>query len=43
MTQIIDLSNDQAKAYFLKGSSYFNGDMPAYISFDTLLEMLHQD
>lgn len=37
MKRLIDLSNDEARAYFLKGSSYFNGDMPLYISFETLL------
>ncbi|HWQ88538.1 MAG TPA: hypothetical protein VN374_01020, partial [Desulfitobacteriaceae bacterium] len=37
MKKIIDLSNVEAKEYFLKGSSYFNGDMPSYISFEPIL------
>ena len=36
--RVIDLSHDQARAHFLQGSSYFNGDMPTYICFDTLLQ-----
>jgi len=37
VTRLIDLSNEEAKQHFLKGSSYFNGDMPNYISFDPIL------
>lgn len=37
MKKIIDLSNEEAKTYFIKGSSYFNNDMPLYISFDPIL------
>lgn len=37
MKRLIDLSNEEAKAHFLKGSSYFNGDMPRYISFEPIL------
>ena len=37
MKRLIDLSNEEAKAHFLKGSSYFNGDMPSYISFEPIL------
>jgi len=37
MKRLIDLSNEEAKAHFLKGSSYFNGDMPRYISFEPML------
>lgn len=37
MKKLIDLSNDEAKAYFLKGSSYFRESMPSYISFDPIL------
>lgn len=36
-TRTIDLSADDAKAHFLKGSSYFNGDFPSYISFEPIL------
>ena len=32
------LSNEEAKQHFLKGSSYFNGDMPSYISFEPILK-----
>ena len=37
MKRIIDLSNKEARSHFLKGSSYFNGDMPSYISFEPIL------
>ena len=37
MKRLIDLSNEDAKAHFLKGSSYFNGDLPNYISFEPIL------
>lgn len=33
MKRIIDLSYDEAKTHFLKGSSYFNNDLPPYLSF----------
>jgi RNA-directed DNA polymerase len=35
--KLIELSNEEAKTHFLKGSSYFNGDMPSYISFEPIL------
>lgn len=38
MTRLIDLSNEEARAHFLKGSSYFNGDLPKYISFEPILK-----
>lgn len=37
MNRLIDLSSDEAKQYFLKCSSYFNGDLPKYISFQPLI------
>lgn len=37
MKRLLDLSNEEAKAHFLKVSSYFNGDMPRYISFEPIL------
>ena len=37
MKRLIDLSNEEANTHFLKGSSYFNGDMPSYISFEPIL------
>tara|TARA_R110000787_G_C13407398_1_gene443922 strand:- start:169 stop:1665 length:1497 start_codon:yes stop_codon:yes gene_type:complete len=37
MKRLVDLSKEEAKAHFLKGSSYFNGDMPSYISFEPIL------
>lgn len=37
MKRLIDLSNEEVRAHFLKGSSYFNGDMPRYISFEPIL------
>lgn len=38
MRRLIDLSNEEAKQHFLKGSSYFNSDMPSYISFEPILK-----
>lgn len=38
MPKIIDLSSADARAHFLKGSSYFNGDFPKYISFEPILQ-----
>lgn len=38
MKRVIDLSAEEAKKHFLKGSSYFNGDFPSYINFEPLLK-----
>ncbi|MFN9280279.1 MAG: RNA-directed DNA polymerase [Betaproteobacteria bacterium] len=37
MKRLIDLSNEAARSHFLKGDSYFNGDLPKYISFEPIL------
>lgn len=37
MKKIIELSNEEARTHFLKGISYFNSDMPNYISFEPIL------
>ncbi len=37
MKRLIELSNEEAKKHFLKASSYFNEDMPSYISFEPIL------
>jgi hypothetical protein len=37
MKKLVELSNEEARIHFLKGSSYFNGDMPRYISFEPIL------
>ncbi|MCL4832630.1 MAG: RNA-directed DNA polymerase [Caldilineaceae bacterium] len=37
MKRLVELSNEDVKRHFLKGSSYFNGDMPSYISFEPIL------
>jgi hypothetical protein len=37
MKKLVELSNEEARSHFLKGSSYFNGDMPSYISFEPIL------
>lgn len=37
MKRLIDLSSEEARTHFLKGSSYFNGDIPSYISFEPIL------
>lgn len=38
MPKIIELESIEARAHFLKGSSYFNGDFPNYISFEPILK-----
>lgn len=38
MKKLVELSNEEAKKHFLKGSSYFNGDLPPYISFEPILK-----
>ncbi|EKF9789873.1 hypothetical protein CGT77_18125 [Vibrio cholerae] len=40
MKQLLDLKHDEAKQHFLKDSSYFNGDLPNYISFAPVLEQV---
>jgi len=37
MKKLIELSNEEAKNHFLKGSSYFNASIPSYINFEPLL------
>lgn len=37
MKKLLDLTATEAKKHFLKGSSYFNGDFPNYISFEPIL------
>ncbi len=37
MKRLIELSNEEARKHFLKGSSYFNSDVPGYISFEPIL------
>jgi RNA-directed DNA polymerase len=37
MKKLVELTNEEARMHFLKGSSYFNGDMPSYISFEPIL------
>lgn len=38
MKLLTELKPSEAKAYFLKGSSYFNHDFPLYISFEPILQ-----
>lgn len=42
MRKITDLSNEEAKKYFLKASSYFNNDLPKYLSFEPILDELNK-
>lgn len=37
MKRLVDLKSEDARAHFMKGSSYFNGDLPKYLSFEPLL------
>ncbi len=41
MKRIIDLKPDEAKQHFLKGTSYFNLDLPKYISFDPVIDSVN--
>ena len=36
--RLIELPNEAARAHFLKSSSYFNNDLPRYISFEPMLK-----
>lgn len=38
MNLLENLAANEARAHFLKGSSYFNGDFPRYISFDPIIQ-----
>lgn len=38
MKKLVELPHDEAKKHFLKGSSYFNADLPSYISFEPILK-----
>ncbi|CAC9586554.1 hypothetical protein [uncultured Gammaproteobacteria bacterium] len=42
MKRLIDLTNEEAKEHFLKASSYFNADLPNYISFEPILKNVAQ-
>lgn len=35
---VLELSNEEARSFFLKSKSYFNLDLPHYISFDKILD-----
>ncbi|MEM7538559.1 MAG: RNA-directed DNA polymerase [Chloroflexota bacterium] len=37
MKRLVELTHKEAKQHFMKGSSYFNNDMPDYISFEPIL------
>ncbi len=37
MRRLLDLTNDEARAFFMKGSSYFSLDLPPYLDFEPLL------
>ncbi len=37
MKKLVELTNVEARKHFLKGCSYFNGDMPSYINFEPIL------
>lgn len=38
MKKLIELSNDEAREFFCKGSSYFSSDLPQYLSFEPLIQ-----
>ena len=37
MKKLVELSSEEARKHFLKGSSYLNGDIPSFISFEPIL------
>jgi hypothetical protein len=43
MKTIIDLSNNEAKEFFLKEESYFSVELPEYFTFQYLLEILDKE
>ncbi len=42
MKKLIDLNSYEARCHFLKCSSYFNGDLPKYISFEPIISAVSQ-
>jgi len=42
MIKLVELTNEQARKHFLKGSSYFNADLPSYISFEPILAEVNE-
>lgn len=42
MRRILELSHTEAKAFFLKGESYFSFDLPKYFAFTDILEKVSQ-
>lgn len=42
MKRIIDLEPDEAQQYFLKGTSYFNLDLPKYIGFEPIINSVNK-
>ena len=42
MKKLIELSNEEARQHFLKCSSYFNGDLPKYISFQPIITKISE-
>ena len=43
MRTVLDLNNEDAKAFFLKKESYCSFELPEYISFETLLQNLTKE
>ncbi|MBQ9314639.1 MAG: RNA-directed DNA polymerase [Clostridia bacterium] len=42
MKKVLDMSNGDAKAFFLKNKSYFSLDLPPYFDFNVLLETINK-
>ena len=42
MKKLIELTADEARNHFLKSSSYFNSDLPDYISFEPILKEVNE-
>ncbi len=42
MKKLVDLTNEEARSHFLKCNSYFNGDLPRYISFEPIISAVSQ-
>lgn len=42
MKKLTELTNEEVKQHFLKCSSYFNGDLPKYISFQPIITAVYE-
>ena len=38
MKRLVDVTGEEARRHFLKGSSYFNNDLPKHLSFQPIID-----